>query len=413
MSELEYGLLGKVLGHSYSPMIHSYLGNYDYCLCEKEPEELDAFFAEGDFKGLNVTIPYKTQVIKYLSELSETAQKIGSVNTIVRREDGSLFGDNTDYGGLVYTIRRSGIFVKNKKALVLGSGGASLTAQSVLKDMGAKSVTVISRSGPDNYENLERHADAEIIVNTTPVGMFPYNMNSPVDLKKFPRLYGVVDIIANPSKTALLMQAEKLGIKHAGGLPMLVAQAAYAAEKFCGRKIYDGEIEKVLKNISKSTKNIVLIGMPGCGKTTVGRRLSKILGREFIDLDAAIVEKAGKTIAEIFADEGEEEFRRIETECAADAGKKSGVVISTGGGIVTRERNYDLLRQNGTIIFINRPTAQLATRGRPISAAQGLEKLADERMPLYKKWASVTVENIGVSSTAGLIISFLHLKKNK
>lgn len=410
---MEYGLLGKTLGHSYSPMIHSYFGEYSYELLEKMPEELDAFFAEGGFKGLNVTIPYKKDVMKYMSELSDAAKKIGCVNTVVRRADGSLFGDNTDYGGLLYTIRRSGIYVRNKKALVLGSGGASLTAQVALRDLGAKSVTVISRSGPDNYENLDRHSDAEIIINTTPVGMYPDNLNSPVDLSRFPCLSGVVDIIANPAKTALLMQAEKLGIKRAGGLPMLVAQAAYAAEKFTGRRIYDNEIERTLKNVSKSTKNIVLIGMPGCGKTTVGRRLAKILGREFIDLDAAVVEKAGKPIPEIFADEGEEEFRRIETECASEAGKKSGVVISTGGGIVTRERNYDVLRQNGTIIFINRPTSQLATRGRPVSAAKGLEKLAEERFPLYKKWASVTVENMGVSSTAGLIISFLHLKKNR
>ncbi len=410
---MEYGLLGKTLGHSYSPMIHSCFGQYEYSLCEIAPEELDAFFEQKDFKGLNVTIPYKTEVVKYIDYLSETAEKIGSVNTIIQREDGSLFGDNTDYGGLVYTIRRAGIYVRNKKALVLGSGGASLTAQAVLRDLGAKSVTVISRSGDDNYGNLERHADAELIVNTTPVGMYPNNLESPVDLKKFPMLSGVVDIIANPAKTALLMQAESLGIKRAGGLPMLVAQAAYAAEQFAQRKIYDNEIERVLKNISKLTKNIVLIGMPGCGKTTVGRRLGKILSREFIDLDAAIVVKAGKTIPEIFAEDGEEEFRRIETECAAEAGKKSGVVISTGGGIVTRDRNYDLLRQNGTIVFINRPTTQLATRGRPVSAEKGLEKLAEERLPLYKKWASVTVENIGVPSTAGLIISFLRLKKNK
>ncbi len=410
---MEYGLLGETLEHSYSPMIHSYLGNYSYCLCEKKAEELDDFFREKDFCGLNVTIPYKTAVLKYIDELSDTAKKIGSVNTIIRREDGTLFGDNTDYSGLIYTIRHAGIYIKNKKALVLGSGGASLTAQAVLFDMGAKSVTVISRSGPDNYENISRHGDAQVIINTTPVGMFPNNMQSPVDLTMFPMLTGVVDIIANPAKTALLMQAEKLGVKRAGGLPMLTAQAAYAAELFTGRKIYDGEIERVFKNISKNTKNIVLIGMPGCGKTTVGRRLSKILGREFIDLDAAVVEKAGKTIPEIFADEGEEEFRRLETECAAEAGKKTSVVISCGGGIVSRERNYDHLRQNGTIIYINRPTSQLATRGRPVSAARDLDELAAERIPIYKRWASVTVENMGVSSTAGLIISFLHLKKKR
>ena len=410
---MEYGLLGERLSHSYSPMIHSYFGKYDYQLIEKAPEDLDKFFEGGDFRGLNVTIPYKTAVIKYMAELSPAAKKIGSINTIIRRPDGSLFGDNTDYGGLLYTMRRSGIFVGGKKTLVLGSGGASLTAQAALRDLGAKSVVVISRSGENNYENLYLHKDAEIIVNTTPVGMYPNNGESPVDLASFPSLSGVVDIVANPAKTALLMQAEDLGIKRAGGLPMLVAQAAYASERFCGRKIYDSEIEKVIKNISKTTKNIVLIGMPGCGKTTVGRRLAKILGREFIDLDAVVVEKAGKSIPEIFADEGEEAFREMETECVIEAGKKSGVVISTGGGVVTKERNYAPLRQNGTIIFVKRNIHQLATRGRPLSETKNVEALASERMPLYKKWASVTVENMGVAQTAALIISFLHLKKKK
>ncbi len=410
---MDYGLLGEKLGHSYSPMIHSYFGEYDYRLCEKAPEELDEFFEEGDFKGLNVTIPYKTAVIKYMAELSDAAKKIGSVNTIVRRPDGSLYGDNTDYGGFIYTVRRGGVSVAGKKALVLGSGGASLTVQTALRDLGARSVTVISRSGADNYENLHTHADAEIIVNTTPVGMYPNNGKSPVDLEMFPCLTGVVDIVANPAKTALLLQAERLGIKRAGGLPMLVAQAAYAAERFVGRKIHESEIEKAFKAVSKNTRNLVLIGMPGCGKTTVGRRLAKILGREFIDLDEAIVRKAGKTIPEIFAEDGEEAFRTVETECAEEAGKKSGAVISTGGGIVTRESNYDPLRQNGTIVFINRATSSLATNGRPVSASRDLREIANERLPLYKKWASVTVENIGVSQTAGLIISFLHLKKRK
>lgn len=410
---MEYGLLGEKLSHSYSPMIHSYFGKYDYQLTEMPPEELDEFFERKDFKGLNVTIPYKTAVIKYMAELSDIAKKIGSVNTVIRRDDGSLYGDNTDYGGLLYTIRRAGIFVGGKKALVLGSGGASLTAQAALRSLGAKSVVVISRGGENNYGNLHLHKDAQIIVNTTPVGMYPDNGKSPIELEMFPELTGVVDIVANPAKTALFMQAERLKIKRAGGLPMLVAQAAYASALFTGRRIYDNEIEKVIKAISKATKNVVLVGMPGCGKTTVGRRIAKILGREFIDLDAAIVEKAGKPISEIFADDGEEAFRAIETECAMEAGKKSGAVISTGGGIVTRERNYDLLRQNGTIVFVNRETDQLATRGRPISAARDLNELASERLPLYKKWASVTVENIGVPQTAGLIISFLHLKKKK
>ena len=411
---MEYGLLGEKLGHSYSPLIHSYFGKYGYELVEKGPDELEDFLRRGDFRGLNVTIPYKKSVIPYLDELSDTAKKIGSVNTVIRREDGTLYGDNTDYGGLVYTFRSAKIEAADKKALVLGSGGASLTAVCVLRDLGAKSITVISRSGEDNYENIyEKHGDAEIIVNTTPVGMYPNNGESPVDLSRFSNLCGVVDIVYNPWRTALLLQAESLGIKCKGGLSMLVAQAAYASEQFTGRRISYGEIEKVRKAVLKQTKNLVLVGMPGCGKTTIGRRVAKFLGREFIDLDAMIVEKAGKTIPEIFADEGEEAFRLLETECATEAGKKSSAVISCGGGIVTKERNYAPLRQNGTIIFINRKTEALATRDRPVSASRSLEEIAAERRPIYKKWSSVEVENMGVMPTASFLISFLHLKKKQ
>ena len=410
---MDYGLLGEKLSHSYSPLIHSYFGNYNYILNEVVPNKLEEFFKTSDFKGINVTIPYKTAVIPYLSEMTDKAKKIGSVNTIVRRPDGSLLGDNTDYDGLIYAIRRSNIKIGGKKALVLGSGGASLTAQAVLRDMGAESVTVISRSGENNYENLHLHSDAGIIINTTPVGMYPNNGEAPVDLEKFPSLSGVVDIVANPWRTALLLQAEKLGIPCASGLSMLVAQAAYAAEYFGGRKILPSEIERVYRSVLRQCKNLILIGMPGCGKSTIGKRIAKITQRPFIDLDAKIVEKAGKTIPEIFAEDGEEAFRLIESQCAAEAGKLTGAVISTGGGIVTRERNYAHLRQNGTIVFVNRSISQLATRGRPVSASRPLADIAKERMPLYKGWASVTVENMGVPQTAGLIISFLHLKKSK
>ena len=411
---MEYGLLGEKLSHSYSPLIHSYFADYGYELVERAPEELEEFLTSGDFKGLNVTIPYKKAVIPYLSEMSEAAKKIGSVNTVVRRSDGTLYGDNTDYGGLVYTFRSSGIDPRSKKALVLGSGGASLTAVCVLRDLGAESVTVISRTGDDNYENIyDRHGDAEIIVNATPVGMYPNNGESPVDLSRLCKLCGVVDIVYNPWRTALLLQAEALGVKCKGGLSMLVSQAALACEVFTGKRIGNGEIEKVRKAVLRQTKNLILVGMPGSGKTTIGRRMAKFLGREFVDIDAMIVEKAGKTIPEIFADDGEEAFRAIETECAAEAGKMSSAVISCGGGIVTRERNYPLLRQNGTIIFINRDISKLATRGRPVSASRPLEEIAAERMPIYKRWASVEVENMGVSPTAGFLISFLHLKKKQ
>ncbi len=409
---MEYGLLGEKLSHSYSPMIHRCFADYEYELVEKAPCELGEFLENRDFKGLNVTIPYKKAVIPYLDELSDTAKKIGSVNTIVRRADGSLWGHNTDWGGLMYTFKYSKIDVSAKKALVLGSGGASLTAVAVLRDLGAESVTVISRSGEDNYENVyERHRDAQIIVNTTPVGMYPNNMESPVDLSRFDGLCGVVDIIFNPWRTALLLQAEELGIKCAGGLSMLVAQAALACESFVGGKFSQSDIERVRKKILRETKNLVLIGMPGCGKTTIGRRIARITGREFVDIDAMIAEKAGKSIPEIFAEDGEEAFRAIETECAAEAGKLSSAVISCGGGIVSRERNYKYLRQNGTIVFINRKTSALATRGRPVSQSRSLEDIAAERVPIYKKWASVEIENLGVGYTAGMIVSFLHLRK--
>lgn len=410
---MKYGLLGEKLGHSYSPLIHSYFGKYEYELIEKEPHELDDFFREKDFLGINVTIPYKKAVIPYLDQMDDAARRIGSVNTIIKTEDGKLIGYNTDYSGFLYTLRRSGIKPRGKKVIVLGSGGASCAVKAALQDMGAASVTVISRSGEDNYDNLrERHRGAQIIVNTTPVGMYPGNGESPVDLSMFENLYAVADIIANPAKTALLFQAEKRRLPYASGLPMLVAQAAYAASLFTGRSFSDSDIERAYNGVSKKTKNIVLIGMPGCGKTTVGRRIAKILGRELIDTDAMIVERIGMPIPEFFAKEGEDAFRIIESECASEACKKSGAVISTGGGIITREENREILSQNGTLVFINRPTSQLATRGRPISESNALDELAQKRLPIYKKWASVTVENIGVSQTAGLIISFLRLKSN-
>ena len=302
---MKSGLLGRKLGHSYSPQIHSFLGDYSYHLFEKEPEELEDFIKNGDFTGINVTIPYKKDVIPFLDELSPAAVKMGSVNTVVRRKDGTLFGHNTDYFGFVSLVHRSGIPVAGKKVLVLGSGGTSNTAVKALEDLGAK-VVIISRSGENNYGNLHLHQDASVIVNTTPVGMYPGTGRAALDLRCFPKLEGVLDVIYNPAKTQLLLDAEALGIPHANGLWMLVAQAKEAAEYFGGKPIDDSMIETVYRKMSVSMQNIILIGMPGCGKSTVASLLSQKLGRKAVDADEEIVKLAGKSIPAIFEEGGEE-----------------------------------------------------------------------------------------------------------
>lgn len=319
------GLLGRKLSHSYSPLIHSYLSDYSYELFEVEPEDVEGFMLSGCFDAINVTVPYKTAVIPYLDELSDAAKKIGSVNTVVKTEDGRLVGDNTDYYGFLYMLGCGNIDVKGKKALVLGSGGSSRTVVAALTDSGAESVTVISRTGEDNYDNLQKHADAQIIVNTTPVGMYPEkNGESPISLDIFSCLEGVVDLIFNPSVTELLFLAKEKGVRCVGGLSMLVAQAKAASERFTGRKIDDGKIEEIIGVIRGMTENIILVGMPGCGKSTVGREIAHRLGREFVDTDEEVVRTKGKSIPEIFAQEGEEAFRAYEHEAICSVCKKSG-----------------------------------------------------------------------------------------
>ena len=391
---MKCGLLGRTLGHSYSPAIHARLGDYAYDLYEKEPEELADFLQSGDFTGLNVTIPYKKAVVPYCARLSETAQLLGSVNTLVRLPDGSLYGDNTDYDGFLSMVRLSGITLRGKKALVLGSGGASVTAQAVLRSLGAQ-VVVISRSGEDNYDNLSRHADAACIVNTTPVGMYPHNGDSPVDLAAFPHCQAVYDIVYNPERTALMLQAEARDIPAFGGLHMLVAQAKRASEIWQGKSIPDTETTRIEALLRRDTRNIVLIGMPGCGKTTVAAALGAALGREVCDSDALIVELAGMPIPEIFAQQGEEAFRRWETQAIARLSKRSGIILATGGGCVTRAENYPLLRQNSTIVWLQRDLNALPTDGRPLSQAGKLEAMYAVRRPLYERFADVIVDNNG------------------
>lgn len=389
---MKCGLLGRKLGHSYSPQIHSYLGTYSYDLFEKEPKEVADFIRNGDFTAINVTIPYKKDVIPYLDELSPTAQKMGSVNTVVRRSDGTLFGHNTDYFGFTSMVRRSGIPVVGKKALVLGSGGTSNTAVKALADLGAQ-VVIISRSGENNYENLDLHADASVIVNTTPVGMYPKTGVAPVDLKRFPQLEGVLDVIYNPARTQLLLDAEAMGLPHDNGLWMLVAQAKEAAEYFTGTKLDDSMIETIHRKLSVQMQNIVLIGMPGCGKSTIGALLAKKLGRTLVDADAEIEQLAGKTIPEIFAQDGEDAFRNWETQVLAELGKRSGLVIATGGGCVTRQRNYPLLHQNGSIVWLQRDIQVLPTDGRPLSQANDLGVMYTKRKPLYEAFADFSADN--------------------
>ena len=392
---LRCGLLGRTLGHSYSPAIHKELGSYEYRLYEKEPQELGAFLQSGEFDALNVTIPYKKDVMAFCAALSETARRIGSVNTLVRRADGTLFGDNTDADGFAYMVNKSGVNVAGRKALVFGSGGASVTACDVLKTLGAASVAVISRSGPDNYENLDRHADAEILVNTTPVGMYPKNGASPVDLAKFPNCCGVFDVVYNPARTALLLQAEKLGIPHAGGLSMLVAQAKRASELFTGLQIADTEIQRIEQKLARGMQNVVLVGMPGCGKSAVGAALAQKLGRELLDSDVLVAETAGTPIPEIFRTQGECAFRAMETQALEALGKHSGAVIATGGGSVLREENYALLHQNGMIVWLRRDLDQLPIDGRPVSQSVALEELYRVREPRYRRFADCIVDNCG------------------
>lgn len=388
---MKCGLLGRHLAHSYSPQIHSYLGDYPYEIFEREPEAVEAFIRHGDFTGINVTIPYKKTVIPYLDELSDTAAKMGAVNTIVRR-DGKLIGHNTDYFGFASMVEKSGLHISGKKVLVLGSGGASNTAVSVLREKGAR-VVVISRTGENHYGNLQLHRDASLIVNATPVGMYPNAGESPVELDLFPALEGVLDIIYNPARTKLLLEAEHRGLVTENGLWMLVAQAKESAQWFTQKKLPDeiiGTIHGALKN---QMENIVLIGMPGCGKSTIASLLAQTLGRNAVDADKEIEAEAGIAIPEIFAQYGEEAFRRLETKVLSRLGQRSGLVIATGGGCVTREENYPLLHQNSRILWITRDIDRLPTDGRPLSASGKLQQMYEIREPMYRRFADLTVSN--------------------
>lgn len=399
---MKCGLLGRKLGHSYSPQIHALLGNYSYQLFEKEPEEIGDFLKNGDFTGLNVTIPYKKEVIPFLDELSPAAARLGAVNTIVRR-DGKLIGHNTDYFGFRRLVQESGLQVAGKKVLVLGSGGASSTAVAVLQELGAK-VAVISRSGENNYENLDRHADAAVIANTTPVGMYPNTGKSALSLEGFPRLEGVLDAVYNPARTQILLDAERRGLAAVNGLWMLVAQAKESAEWFTGEEIPDSRIAKIHHALRLQMENIILIGMPGCGKTAVGQQLAQKLGKKFVDADESLEARVCRKITDIIPNDGEAAFREMESETLAELGKQSGLVIATGGGCVTQPQNYPLLHQNGTIFWLKRELDRLPTDGRPLSQKRTLGQMYEARMPLYLRFADAAISNDGsIAETASAI----------
>ena len=402
---MKFGLLGETLGHSFSPQIHRMLGDTPYDLYEIAPDALGDFLQYGDVDGLNVTIPYKKAVIPYCAELTPRAKALGCVNTLVRRQDGSFIGHNTDYFGFETMVSHAGVQVSGKKVLVLGSGGASNTAVAVLKQLGAN-VVVISRSGENNYTNLHLHADAAVIVNTTPVGMYPNTGVSPIDLDAFPHLEAVLDVIYNPTSTQLLLDARKRGLIACNGMRMLVAQAKESAEWFLGHSLPDELIPSIYGKLRRNMENIILIGMPGSGKTTVGMLLAEKTGHTFVDADDEIVKAAGKSIPEIFAQDGEDAFRALETQVLCQLGKKPGQIIATGGGCVTRAENYDLLHQNGKVFCLERGLDQLATDGRPLSQTTNLEEMYRRRKPLYQHFSDYHVSNNGsAEETANAILT--------
>ena len=397
---MKYGLIGEKLGHSFSADIHAKLGDYDYKLCELTKQELHEFMTKKDFCAINVTIPYKQDVIPYLDEIDSFAADIGAVNTIVNK-GGKLYGYNTDFYGMKGLICRENIEIKDKNVAILGTGGTSKTAHTVATDMGARSVVKVSRTpgaGQITYDELyARAGEITVIINTTPVGMYPRDGGVPVDIDKFKNLVGVIDAVYNPLKTNFVLDAMNKGISARGGLYMLVAQAAYAAKLFFDDESMMSKTEGIFRELENGKQNIVLVGMPGSGKTTVGTKLAQLLNREVIDSDDEIVSDVGMTIPEYFTKYGEGEFRDRESEAIERLVQKNGVVIATGGGAVLRDKNVKMLKRNGIVVFLDRSIENiLPTEDRPLSRdREALKARYDERYPIYRAAADIHMDADG------------------
>ena len=391
---MKFGLLGRTLGHSFSPRIHSALGNTNYELFEREPSQLQEFFADPELQGINITIPYKVNALEACDVVDPRAERIGCVNTMVRK-DGKWHGYNTDYDGFVFTLQHAGIDVAGKECIILGDGASSATVHVALEDLGAKNIVHLSRKTAPFYGDAPNYYEtAQIIINCTPIGMYPHNPANLIDITQFSKLEGVVDLIYNPRRTILLLQAEMMEIPHCDGLPFLVAQGVEAANHFQGESFGTKEIEQILRDMRREKENIILIGMPGVGKTTVGKALGEEMGRTCVDVDHELEKEIGD-ISTYITEQGEPAFREKEAEMIAKFGTQTGLIISTGGGCVTVPKNFAHLRQNGRIYQLTQPVENLSTSGRVLSSG-GIERLREleaTRTPMYESFAQCIVEH--------------------
>jgi len=391
---MKFGLLGRTLGHSFSPRIHSALGNTNYELFEREPSQLQEFFADPELQGINITIPYKVNALEACDVVDPRAERIGCVNTMVRK-DGKWYGYNTDYDGFVFTLQHAGIDVSGKECIILGDGASSATVHVALEDLGAKNIVHLSRKTAPFYGDAPNYYEtAQIIINCTPIGMYPHNPANLIDITQFSKLEGVVDLIYNPRRTILLLQAEMMEISHCDGLPFLVAQGVEAANHFQGESFGTKEIEQILRDMRREKENIILIGMPGVGKTTVGKALGEEMGRTCVDVDQELEKEIGD-ISTYITEQGEPAFREKEAEMIAKLGTQTGLVISTGGGCVTVPKNFAHLRQNGRIYQLTQPIENLSTTGRVLSSGglDRLRELEEIRTPMYESFAQCIVEH--------------------